>query len=224
MPFNLPDFDFVQARFTRTTTTGVPSGDYVVNTFVFGSDGSTQSRTLIRNRLDLFYTANMPTTGDSVGQYLSNQMGALSYYFRAADATPGTPGEEFDSLTWTRPTNSQQLPPELSVCTSFRGVAPYTARRRGRVFLGPLNVSALNLTTGRVAADFVTTLNEATQSLAEGGEGLGTSLWVIASRAGNSVTEVAEGYTNDHFDVQRRRDPSTEIFSGRTPAQWTKAP
>src|SRR5688572_19075331 len=73
-------------------------------------------------------------------------------YYNLEDATPRVPLLD-DSLGLTTATSSSPLPPELAVCLSYHGAyvsGASQARRRGRVYLGPLNTGVLDTSTGQV--------------------------------------------------------------------------
>jgi hypothetical protein len=87
------------------------------------------------------------------------------------------------------------------------------ARRRGRVFLGPLGNNAVSSTTGRVASGAYTAIQTAAATLL-GGSGIGDWTWIIWSKASSSQVVVDNGWIDDAPDVQRRRgvDPSTRVL------------
>jgi hypothetical protein len=142
-------------------------------------------------------------------------------------------GSPVQTALWTLgPTASASpgnlaLPREVALCGSFHGdlsgVAEEgagdtrpRARRRGRIYVGPLNVAATDSTNGsanggalpsgffigRLAAAFAEFTAAAIED--EGGR------WVVASRADNAVYPVTAGWVDNEFDTQRRRglDPS----------------
>lgn len=215
--FDQPGFVLAVARFSRS------GGDVVQNTFVFRRDIATGTGfTEIRNRLDELYMG-VPGTGlQPVKQFLSNLVTGLTYYMRQTDLARGEAGTEVPSATFTVPNGTNtRMPPELAVCGSYRAGSPYTKRRRGRIYLGPLSGLAHDTTTGRITADCRNSLRESMRKLAS--ESAANPMrWVIASRVGNSASLITEGYVDEHFDVQRRRDPSTESFARRA-SEWTVA-
>lgn len=101
------------------------------------------------------------------------------------------------------------MPEEVALCMSFRAVAlsgTSPKRRRGRVYLGPLNVDVLNAGNDQRAVpnpQFGIDL-EAACDLFNGSLGAETS-HVIWSQA-NGTSSVAAAYSIDNaFDTQRRR-------------------
>lgn len=113
---------------------------------------------------------------------------------------------------------------EQAICLSFAatpvsGQPP--ARRRGRVYLGPVNTDAQSFLNAqqRVGASWRTAITDAAEVMAggilhPGSPGLRCH-WAIfspATRAGgasleDSFNDVVSGWVDDAFDTQRRRGP-----------------
>nr|CRY97718.1 hypothetical protein [uncultured prokaryote] len=220
MPFDQANHVLVQARFNRELAS-VPA-DVVINTFVFDKAGLVTGNGYaeIVERLDTFYYGLTGAQAASVGSYLHNALSGLTYYLRDTDAAKGTPGEEIESDDFTRTSAiSSSLPPDVALCVSYRAAPPVTARRRGRIYLGPLRGgSTLVDSDGKL-------LDAAHDNIVAAAEGLSTSSgsnpvrWVVASRAGNTAADIVSGYVDSSFDTQRRRDPSTEVYL-RHPDDW----
>jgi hypothetical protein len=112
----------------------------------------------------------------------------------------------------TAPTGTASLPHELCIVLSFRsalqsGISP--ARRRGRVFLGPLQQSGMMGAEAdpKIVAGKLTTIANAATVLMTGptpDEG-----WDWATRssfpAANGVRNVVAGWVDNSFDIQRSR-------------------
>jgi len=111
------------------------------------------------------------------------------------------------------------MPADAAICASYRGVPPVTARKRGRIYLGPCRQGALT-TTGLILESSQVTIQQSCKRLAEKTQSVGR--WVIASRKYNQISSVVSGFVDEHFDTQRRRDPGTQFF-GRRPDEWTAA-
>jgi hypothetical protein len=98
------------------------------------------------------------------------------------------------------------LPEECSVCLSFRGDAPYTARRRGRIYIGPLSeatcVQATSGSFSTVNPPFIAALQAAAAILMDDSDGI---LWCVYSPTGGTYTIVTNGWVDNTFDTQRRR-------------------
>ena len=117
--------------------------------------------------------------------------------------------------------SSTYLPEEVAVCLSY-GANPASGqpqgRRRGRIYLGPLNVGALGTEitgkpshpstslTAQLLAEGVT-LNNALKALP------GTFDWILLSPTSNTFVPLAYFAVDNAFDTQRRRgpDPTSRI-------------
>jgi hypothetical protein len=213
MPFTLPNHFMVQARFGRE----VSGADPVINTFVFEGQVETANAS-IRDRLDQFYTGLATGQGTSLRARMSVDLSSLVYNIRPADAGVGFPGTEVPSLLWTPPAIANRLPMDCCIAISYRAAAPFTARRRGRIYLGPLAINAIDA-SGTAPAAVITDFSAAAKGLASVSVA-NPVLWKIASRVGNSAAEIKSGFVDKHLDTQRRRDPGTEFF-GRRPDTWS---
>ncbi len=214
MPLTLPGVVLVQARWLRGTV-----GDPVINTFAFlvaASGGATDNN--IRDSLDQFYFTTT-TNGGNINGILNSSLTALTYIMRDADQAAGTPGREIPSLLFVPPAAGSWMPADVAICASYRGSAPVTARKRGRIYLGPVRQGSVT-TTGLILDSSQVTVQQACARLA--GKTQSDGQWVIASRKYNEIANVVSGYVDEHFDTQRRRDPGAQFF-GRRPDEWTLA-
>lgn len=97
---------------------------------------------------------------------------------------------------------------EVTVCLSYRGAAPHSPRRRGRIFFGPLRSSgvtdASSSEPARPNANLIADLAAAAVNLANDS----TIQWVIRSTVPteNFVT-IVDGWVDNALDTQRRRGP-----------------
>lgn len=187
--------------------------DQVTNTWHFQTPGAVaDAGTAILDNLDAFYTA--------ISTYLSVNLtgtGDIKIY-DLEDPEPRAPVFEGD-MTFGAGTNG--MPNEVSVCLSYQ--APIVsgtnqARRRGRLFIGPLATTAQATGTGdmRVASGFRTALVTAAEALMDDTTlpGLvwsvfspttaGTPPW-SAGTLGDSFFTVTNGWVNDAFDTMRSR-------------------
>lgn len=166
-----------------------------------------------------FYNAVATSMGqtDSIGSYIGQHVarGATQSSVTAwnlFDSEPRTPVyyEEYQ-LNASGP--GDNLPLEVAACASFEGLpvsGVNQARRRGRVFIGPLKASAAILpgtAAPRLNPDFADDLCAAMKGLqawttTEGG------VWLVESRVDpTQVTPVVRGWVDNDFDTQRRRSP-----------------
>lgn len=121
--------------------------------------------------------------------------------------------------------NTTPLPEEVSVCLSMKTVGYSTfpertsagapgpeddilprARRRGRIFLGPLNAGVLATTSQRVTvgSDFIEQVVDSFDKLYTDMSANLTPLQVF-SRADHAISKVNEIWIDNAFDTQRRR-------------------
>lgn len=148
-----------------------------------------------------WYTAN-------IGK-LSNLVASTNHrmkFFRRADPIPRQPFEDF---TWNLvgSMGTTPLPPEVAICTSFQG-APTSgvnqARRRGRIYLGPLAQTTMG-TDGRVSSATVTQLVAAAQTLLTASDTALNWSWSVYSPTSGGGVIVDNGWIDNEFDTQRRR-------------------
>lgn len=192
------------------------SKDQFVNNFTFlrNLEDGGQDDEVAQNLLDFYGTATT-TTGQKVLTFLSPAISAGPHRIKLYDlnqAPPRVPVFE-QEFTWGTAPTGTALPSEVAVCLSARAErvsGTIDARRRGRVYIGPLNTTAMNAggTGGhpRVEANMRTTLLEAAARLAADMNTDGW-LWGVHSSlgaAGNFVP-FRTWWVDDAFDTQRRR-------------------
>ncbi len=123
-----------------------------------------------------------------------------------SDPLPRAPRSE-GTWNFTTAPSGNSLPPEVALCLSFQGVRQSgqpQARRRGRVYMGPLNSAALE-TTGRPTALTVTTLRDAGNALRTASVAAAGWAWTVHSPTSGQDVSVSNGWVDDEFDTQRRR-------------------
>jgi len=121
------------------------------------------------------------------------------------------------------PVAAVSLREETCVVLSLRATPPVTARRRGRLYIGPIalasgtTVDSSTTVPLRVATALRTDLGIAALFVRDGILGLtGGSFWTIKGLQNAQVgVEIVGGWIDDAFDTQRRRGPKT---TART--QW----
>lgn len=102
------------------------------------------------------------------------------------------------------------LPEEVAIALSFTAVEQSgtpAARRRGRIYIGPLRTSAIGPDSNghtRPSSSFVTALDAAVTVLNTELLALGW-LWCVWSRADDVLRPCREWYVDDALDTQRRR-------------------
>lgn len=192
--------------------------DVVVNTWHFEGDDDLQAgghwadnAPGVATRLETFYTTIAP----HLGHVLSGIVNVKLYNWR--DAKPRVPGYEHTFNIASALGSS--LPAEVALCLSFRGstgAGKNMARRRGRVYLGPLSTGMSTVPSGSpdarpVAANRQVILNAA-EAMAHG-SGSGTARLAVYSPTQGLIpgqddeawNDVVELWIDDAFDTQRRR-------------------
>lgn len=110
---------------------------------------------------------------------------------------------------------------EAALCITLHGGIPpaLTARRRGRVYIGPLNNFGVVGGTTTVASHpqtaLITDLTEAAIQLA-GSPALTVQWCILSTVPAVNFVPIVSGYVDNAFDTQRRRGPDA---TQRTP--WT---
>lgn len=131
-------------------------------------------------------------------------------YYDLADPEPRQP-TRIHEFTVGPPGSAGALPGELAVCVSMRaptasGQPP--ARRRGRVYVGPLTTDALGDTTslprrpvdGSLCANLASGAFSMISQLATAGAEV-----CVYSRADDEFYGVEQVWVDNEFDIQRRR-------------------
>ena|SRR6187431_192026 len=187
----------IRAQVELAHDSGLPK-DKTVNVFHFQGavPFNTGDVTAIYNQLNSFY--------QDIGSLLSTRLsgaGVVKFYY-LDDTEPRQPVDELALSTIT--VGSGALPADVALCLSFQGVpvsGTPQARKRGRVYIGPLTSSILVSSTGRPVQSFIDILNGAAQELRDSA---GTS-WVVYSRVDDIGYTVNNGWIDNEFDTQRRR-------------------
>jgi hypothetical protein len=206
--------------------TGQPE-DRVVNTWVWKTPTSPPTNaelTDIGIFLSSFYNDSDPVTTHpvcgSLSTVLSRAANAAMFKFYNIDAhLDGSPhGSPIKLIPWTLGPHrapGTNLPSEIAVVLSYHG--PLTdvpqeagntrpaARRRGRVYVGPINSNAaaadVDTSVVYVSQDMRETLAGAAQRLMVAP----TAVWSNWSRADAQIHTVTGGFVDNAFDTQRRR-------------------
>lgn len=223
----------VQAVFEHSG--GLPR-DNAVNTFHFDADADEATILGICNEVRDFYSVDVDAGGGasrSVGSFLSTFYTNLR--IKAYDVTgpaPHPPLADLPAAFAVARNANINLPQEVALCLSFEGQPTgglIQARRRGRIYIGPLNDSARvggANAAARPSTLIRTTFLNAAAALATGidafGEWVvysrpfagraadaerradGTFLPALAARPGTAV-DIDRVWVDDAFDTQRRR-------------------
>lgn len=188
--------------------------DAVVNTFHFtGLDDTGDMISAIIGRLNAFWTDVPAGPSNALNTFMSGELnlpGTRIKVYDLSDPKPRAPiADESLGLSQGTPVNTQNLPSEVALCSSYRGPlesGQSPARRRGRIYIGPLNVGAAagtGTTISRPSAAFRATVAAASRDLAEAST-LGCA-WAVWSGVNEGMTIIEYGWVDDAFDTQRRR-------------------
>lgn len=196
----VPDMPIARVQ-VRIPSAANISEDMAINTWHFTCTAIDEgTRNAIQTALVAFY--------NSMGTYRSSLMSwntARLRWFNMSDAEPRVPLE--DETAGFSSTSSSPTAPELALCVSFNGafVSGFSqARRRGRVYLGPLAAAAVD-STARVTPTLVSTMATAAGTLLSTSNAASDWAWVVYSPTGNTAYPVVAGWVDNEMDVQRRR-------------------
>lgn len=207
---------YALVRSVLTPTTGVPE-DKVVNSWVleYTQLGSPQT---LATAWERFWGEGAGVGSPGPQAYLSpliqRAIGASNgprLEVRALNVATGEVSADpevipFDLSQFPPVTGTVPLPNEVAACISFRAPGTPLGRRRGRMFIGPLNSGAISDGTG--VARLTPGLR---QGLAEGFKRMADFLFpqgaypCVWSRADGEAYRITEAWADDAFDTQRRR-------------------
>lgn len=164
----------------------------------------------IQSALETFYS-NSSGIGDKLASTLSGDV-TFDYY----DLSEATPRVPFANDTFNFTPGTDALPAEVSLCVSFQGTqvsGQPQARRRGRLYIGPLAVGTNLTVTGADVRPSTTLINDLVASADAVLETEPQVYWAVYSPTtdaqggtlADSMTIVTNGWVDNAFDTQRRR-------------------
>jgi len=193
------------------------SEDIYVNTFAF-SDGATSFLTnaaateIVTNLTSFYNTTHAPGLAPIAADISSNvSRTANDSTIKIYDFLDPSPRVPYGTSTFTlgAAASGAGLPSEVALCLSFQGAkisGQDQARRRGRVYIGPLGSTKTTSVSGDLRPN-----NALINELVGAGTFLSTVTftsgleWCVYSRTGNQFVPVTSGWVDDAFDTQRRR-------------------
>lgn len=209
----------LRAQISMPSDTGLPE-DVVTNTIYVGAEGMTATE---------IHTAAQPNVAglcEDLAAIIPSSLVQSPFivkWYDMADVEP-RPVLFTDSVPVTLSVTGTGIPRQIAACLSFR--APFVAggiraRRRGRIYVGPLISPAVQVTGGRtqLEASFATAIADAGETFAEACIADGVS-WRIHSPTSPSsddkFVEVSNVWVDDALDTQRRRrsGPTTRTERG----------
>ena len=179
----------IRAQTILHTTDAVPE-NYVTNSWAFQLLSTSGSGALLTPLIKAFY--------DTVRPYLSQNIAQNGHEIKYSEL-PGTPPKDpydLDIFNLTTAPAGGMLPDEVALALSFEGTKAAglpQARRRGRIFVGPLNAAAA--TQNRPSSAFITAMVTAGTNLKANTLGIGAGSFVPTNN----------GWVDNAFDTQRRR-------------------
>jgi hypothetical protein len=187
----------IRAQVSLPHLSGLPE-DVTVNTWSFETTGAVPAGLDdITTALDTFYSG--------LGTWLSANLtgtGLIKYY-NLIDPEPRVPVQE-DTFSFTP--GSGVFVSEVALCLSFQGERISglpQARRRGRIYFGPLTSTVNN--ANRPATSFLNDLVSSGDVLLASSQVSATWKWSVWSPTDGQMVEVTDGWVDNAFDTQRRR-------------------
>lgn len=201
--------------------TGLPA-DVFVNDFAFhfiaGTAPTSINLTALFGCVDSFYN-DVQASGFSVSKFIGEAVDrTATHEFQAYNIAAG--GSPVFTLAWLGPgapgTANVNMPTEVSAVLSFHanltglaeesGATRPRARRRGRVFVGPLTTDAVSITDDdpRLQTSILSTLRQAAIDMHDEAVLAGFT-WSVWSRAEDTLFPIVGGWTDNAPDTQRRR-------------------
>jgi hypothetical protein len=220
MAYTLGDY-LIQAR--MTSTSGLPE-DVVINDFAlhFVAPPSTPELEEAMNIVGEFYRQGA-TAADRVGSYIGSGVDrGATHELAAYQIVSGPLGSPVLTVDWlgpVAPLTAENLPLEVAACLSFHGTLTGVmeeeldgdrprARRRGRIYVGPLTTDAVDVTQfqPKLTAAFTAALRSNATNLADALQAATQPAeWSVWSRRDVVLHEVVGGWTDNAPDTQRRR-------------------
>jgi hypothetical protein len=207
----------MRAQVTFPRINGVPA-DAITNTWYFdGDDGFANDADYHGGVLDA-----LQTFYSSIDQYFSQAITneATLKIYDMRDPEPRVP-EFVDTINLTLGSD-QWLPAEVAVCLSFQAAATSGVsqrRRRGRIYLGPINQAVVTAVAGdlRPSSTPLGVITAAAENLmVTDVVGEGSIRWAVyspttdlTSSVDDAFNDVASGWADNAFDIQRRRGASS---------------
>lgn len=210
----------MRAIITLPSVTGLPENDFVNVMHFANSDNAG----LIGPNISAFFNT-VPTGGNlAVGEILSTEVSRAAVacsvdFYDLADPEPRTP---FAFTSWTMATqaDNRNFPAEAAICVSWLAAVESgvpAGRRRGRNFIGPLNIAAGTLTgVARPLPARITDIALAAEQFLDACIADGSPLVIYSgitttppAQPAPVAREVVGGYVDNAFDTMRKRGPDT---------------
>lgn len=213
----------MRAQVTIPRATGVPE-DAITNTWHFDGDDVNETDAAYHSAV----MSGLTTFYNSIDQFLSGMASptATVKIYDMRDATPRVP--EFTGTIALTLGTGLWMPAEVAICLSFQAAAASgvnQARRRGRIYLGPIDHDATytqNLGDVRPTSTCRDAIAAAADTL-HNGIALpvtGQVKWAVYSPTtdvtdtiDNAFNDVDNGWVDNAYDTQRRRGVAPTLRS-----------
>lgn len=213
----------VRVMFIGHGPSGLPE-DRVVNTFHFWN-GSAYTEDQLQEAMtavNFFYCGidNTQAQNAAIGSYLSPWVSRTAELraYNLDEPKQRTPRIEPVDLPATA--MSQGLPEEVCLVASLTGAPPLGPRRRGRLYIGPLNYGAIVPGATNAASKpqpgFQQDLAKACKALCNNIFG-GPSWSIRSTKPTENFVPIVSGHVDNAFDTQIRRGPDAtarEVWIG----------
>lgn len=187
---------------TLKTTDSVPE-NFITNQYATSSEiSSPTDADLMVTAIKTFYDAIRGTIlGNSIAQN-----GHMVKFYNLPGVTPNYPYYE-STFDLTSAPAGAVMPAEVAICLSFQGsrtAGQFQARRRGRVFIGPLSVGTN--AAGRPSSTVRTTLTDAAEDFFDDVDAIASAgSWAVWSPTDGVAVPLVEAWCDDSYDTQRSR-------------------
>lgn len=193
----------VRAQVILKTVDAIPA-NYVTNTFAFEMNTAGTVVTDVVAAIKGLY--------DAVRPYLAPVLAQNGHMIKFTDIEGAAPNYPFDERTFnlSAALTGNSIPREVALVASFQGdrvSGQVQARRRGRIYLGPLNNAALfndGNPTGACVLAIVAAM-DAFKDAIDAITVLDGVVWIVWSGVNGSGTPVTNGWVDNVFDTQRSR-------------------
>lgn len=185
----------------------------VSNTFYFDDPANIIDVTL---EIETFYSTIVPATGFRLSRYLASTIARGTHgtaYWYDIDAPLPHSWDFRVPFEITGAAADHDLPGEVAVCLSYHadlvgvpeeaGSARPAARRRGRLYIGPLTEAAADHTSGAPSmpdSTFLLTLKGAAERLHAN-----VSEWSQYSKVNDVMLPITGGFIDNEWDTRRSR-------------------
>lgn len=194
----------LRAQVTLRMKSGIPA-DFVTNSWCIETDVSAPSPSDIAE-----YTTAFKDFYDDIATLISvdvfQNAHIVKYIELETTVVPNYPYAEDTFDLASNPSNAS-FPQEVALCLSMQGFrisGTPQARRRGRVYIGP--IATATMTAGRPSSTARTTLATSAQTLVANLSAATLpatlSIWSVTDQ---TAVEITEGWVDDAYDTQRRR-------------------